>query len=198
MFLQTNDLNPLTAFVLNSKACTLSLQRWHPLLWQHLNLMHSFSFWSPNFFGWSTEGSDGSLTIVTMNTHVHKQTDRKACQQNFDKPHTKIEDKLCVKQANKLNLHKSASMHGTKKSSLRMMEQLIIVHLMRTWCPQRSCCVGSVVDDRLTHSATRTCPTNAPRDAKPILDFEVILQFRSSLISLFLQFDICYQQCWIC
>jgi len=33
---------------------------------------------------------------------------------------------------------------------------------------------------------------------RAILDFEVILQFRSRLISLFLQFNICYQQHWIC
>jgi len=47
------------------------------------------------------------------------------------------------------------------------------------------------------HSATWTCLTNTPRDTEPILDFEVILQFRSRSISLFLQFNICHQQCWI-
>jgi len=46
--------------------------------------------------------------------------------------------------------------------------------------------VGCIVDDRQTPRATRTCLTNRPRDAKLTLDFEVILQFRSRLISLFL------------
>jgi len=46
--------------------------------------------------------------------------------------------------------------------------------------------IGCVTDDRQTHSATRTCLTNTPRNAELILDFEVILQFRSRLISLFL------------
>jgi len=46
--------------------------------------------------------------------------------------------------------------------------------------------IGCIVDDRQMPSATRTCLTNTPRDAEPILDFEVILQFRSRLISLFL------------
>jgi len=46
--------------------------------------------------------------------------------------------------------------------------------------------VGCVTDDRQTHGATQMCITNTPRDAEPTLDFEVILQFRSGLISLFL------------
>jgi len=46
--------------------------------------------------------------------------------------------------------------------------------------------IGCVTDNRQTHSATRMCLTNTLRDAEPILDFEVILQFRSRLISLFL------------
>jgi len=46
--------------------------------------------------------------------------------------------------------------------------------------------IGCIMDNRRTHGATRTCLTNTPRDAELILDFEVILQFRSRLISLFL------------
>jgi len=54
--------------------------------------------------------------------------------------------------------------------------------------------IGCITDDRQTHRTARTCLTDTPRDAEPILDFEVILQFRSRLISLFLFFNICYQQ----
>jgi len=45
--------------------------------------------------------------------------------------------------------------------------------------------IGCVTDDRQTHGATRTCLTNTLRDGELILDFEVILQLRSRLISLF-------------
>ena len=57
--------------------------------------------------------------------------------------------------------------------------------------------VGCVADDRQRHGDTRACLTNTLRDAELILDFEVILQFRSGSISLFLQFNICCQQHWI-
>jgi len=46
--------------------------------------------------------------------------------------------------------------------------------------------VGCIADDRWTHGATRACLTNTPRGVELILDFEVILQFRSRSISLFL------------
>ena len=46
--------------------------------------------------------------------------------------------------------------------------------------------IGCVMDNRQMHGATRTCLTKTPRDVELILDFEVILQFRSRLISLFL------------
>jgi len=35
--------------------------------------------------------------------------------------------------------------------------------------------VGCLTDYKQTHGATRACLTNTPRDAKLILDFEVIL-----------------------
>jgi len=46
--------------------------------------------------------------------------------------------------------------------------------------------IGCITDNRQSHSAAWMCLTNTPRDAEPILDFYVILQFRSRLISLFL------------
>ena len=46
--------------------------------------------------------------------------------------------------------------------------------------------VGCVIDNRQMHGATWACLTNTPRDAALTLDFEVILQFRSRIISLFL------------
>jgi len=41
-------------------------------------------------------------------------------------------------------------------------------------------------------------PNQHAERRRAILDFEVILQFRSRSISLFLWFNICYQQHWIC
>jgi len=46
--------------------------------------------------------------------------------------------------------------------------------------------VGCITDGRQMRGATRACLTNTPRDTELILDFEVILQFRSRLISLLL------------
>jgi len=42
-------------------------------------------------------------------------------------------------------------------------------------CNASPAAIGCIADDRQTHSATRTHLTNTPIDAKPSLDFEVIL-----------------------
>jgi len=55
---------------------------------------------------------------------------------------------------------------------------------------------GCVAGGRQTRSATRARLTSEER-RRAILDFEVISQFRSGLISLFLRlFDVCCQQHW--
>jgi len=76
--------------------------------------------------------------------------------------------------------------HDANLSPVKQRESRAI-HVHRLHCGQQT--------DAQHHPDV---PNQHAMRRQAILDFEVILQFRSGAISLFLQFDICCQQHWIC